>query len=164
VQKHDGSVIPALNGQNEAVAGKDIEAWEILGHYAGKRFHEETAEQGAQAIGAGLLVANAYSYAIGSDQFISGLREGNATTCINCFTTYLEEEDKKTLPEQNVLFVEYTNDEGIIIPFVIAIKPITQGDRLWLDYGQEYWDATRTVIDVDETDSTGSLSDLTDIL
>ncbi|USE34837.1 hypothetical protein [Endozoicomonas sp. SCSIO W0465] len=48
VQKHDGSIFSELKGQEEVVARRDISQWELLGHYAGKQYHDNTYQQGAR--------------------------------------------------------------------------------------------------------------------
>ena len=86
INKNDGSVFPGLKGQNEVIAAKNIQQWEILGHYAGERLSDNTYVQGARAAGASLRKIDSYSYGL-KNEFISGFRRGNITTCINSCTT-----------------------------------------------------------------------------
>ena len=64
INKNDGSVFPGLKGQNEVIAAKNIQQWEILGHYAGERLSDNTYVQGARAAGASLRKIDSYSYGL----------------------------------------------------------------------------------------------------
>ena len=151
INKNDGSVFPGLKGQNEVIAAKNIQQWEILGHYAGERLSDNTYVQGARAVGASLRKIDSYSYGLSSrssNEFISGFRQGNITTCINSCTTY--DGTDRCLPEKNVSFIDhYHKEDNVTIPFVIALKPIKAGDVIWIDYGKEYWDIMNSPIEVD---------------
>ena len=147
INKNDGSVFPELKGQNEVIAAKNIQQWEILGHYAGERLSDNTYVQGARAAGASLRKIDSYSYGL-KNEFISGFRQGNVTTCINSCTTY--DGTDRSLPEKNVSFIDhYHKEDNVTIPFVIALKPIKAGDVIWIDYGKEYWDIMNSSIEVD---------------
>ena len=147
INKNDGSVFPGLKGQNEVIAAKNIQQWEVLGHYAGERLSDNTYVQGARAVGASLQKIDSYSYGL-KNEFISGFRQGNITTCINSCTTY--DGTDRSLPEKNASFIDhYHKEDNVTIPFVIALKPIKAGDVIWTDYGKEYWDVMNSSIEVD---------------
>ena len=151
VQKHDGSVFPALTNKNEVIAAKKIYKWEILGHYAGKRFFEKIYDKGAHALGGLLINIDSYSYGC-EKMFISGFREGNITIYINACTTYASGDESVSLPKRNVSFINH-KENGVTIPFVIAMDDIEPGESLWLDYGKQYWQVMNTPINVDEEDN-----------
>ena len=52
------------------------------------------------------------------------------------------------LPEENVSFLRYRDNQGKWIVFVIALKDIKANDQLWTDYGKEYWAATIAPIEI----------------
>ncbi|MET4694244.1 SET domain-containing protein-lysine N-methyltransferase [Endozoicomonas lisbonensis] len=152
LSRNDGLLFPKLKGQNEVVAAKDIQQWEVLGHYAGKRLSESTYEKGARAVGALLQKIDTYSYDSGANQLISGFREGNITTCINSCTTY--DESDTCLPEKNVSFINhYHKEDKVNIPFLIALKPIKAGDVIWIDYGEAYWVIMNRSIEVESEEN-----------
>ena len=139
VQKHDGSIFSELKNQDEVIATRDLAQWEILGHYAGKHFTEVSYHGGANSMGAALTNIDRYSFSTTPGEFISGFRSGNVTTLINACKTYSEIEKDRSLPEQNVSFIRHTGAQGEWIVFIIALKEIKAGERLWTDYGKDYW-------------------------
>ncbi|USE34806.1 SET domain-containing protein-lysine N-methyltransferase [Endozoicomonas sp. SCSIO W0465] len=151
VQKHDGSIFSELKGQEEVVASRDISQWELLGHYAGKQYHDNTYQQGARVMGAALANIDSYSFAPAHGVFISGYRQGNITSLINAFSTYSDKE--KNSPEQNVSFLRHRNQQGQWMVFIIAIKPIPANESLWIDYGEQYWQAARAPIAISDDNS-----------
>ncbi|USE34827.1 SET domain-containing protein-lysine N-methyltransferase [Endozoicomonas sp. SCSIO W0465] len=151
VQKHDGSIFSELKGQEEVVARRDISQWELLGHYAGKQYHDNTYQQGARVMSAALANIDRYSFAPVHGVFISGYRQGNITSLINAFSTYSDKE--KNSPEQNVSFLRHRNQQGQWMVFIIAIKPIPANESLWIDYGEQYWQAAREPIAISDDNS-----------
>ncbi|USE35562.1 hypothetical protein [Endozoicomonas sp. SCSIO W0465] len=147
-QKHDGSIFSELKGQEEVIARRDISQWELLGHYAGKQYHNNTYQQGARVMGATLANIDRYSFTPANDVFISAYREGNITSLINAYSTYASKE--KNPPEQNVSFLRHRNQQGQWVVFIIAIKPIPANEILWIDYGEQYWQAARKPIEISD--------------
>ena len=152
VQKHDGSIFSELKDQDEVIANRDLVQWEILGHYAGKHYTEASYHDGADSMGATLTNIDRYSFATTSGQFISGFRSGNVTTLINACKTYSESEKDRSLPEENVSFMRHTGEQGEWIVFIIALKDIKAGERLWTDYGKDYWEFLGSTIEVSDSD------------
>ena len=146
VQIHDGSVIAELKGQREVVACRSIRQWEILGHYAGKIYSEESYREGANTMNTTLGNIDRYSVEVTEGNLISGFRCGNITSLINANTNYDRRSEKDKRPEQNVTFLRHQNEQGVWLAFIIAIRPIAAGQRLWLDYGKPYWDGIREPI------------------
>ncbi|USE34815.1 hypothetical protein [Endozoicomonas sp. SCSIO W0465] len=70
---------------------------------------------------------------------------------INAFSTYSDKE--KNSPEQNVSFLRHRNQQGQWMVFIIAIKPIPANESLWIDYGEQYWQAARTPIAISDDNS-----------
>ena len=156
VQIHDGSIIAELKGQREVVACRSIRQWEILGHYAGKIYSEESYRQGAKTMNTTLGNIDRYSVEVTEGNLISGFRCGNITSLINANTDYDRRagKDKRPVPEQNVTFLRHQNEQGVWLAFIIANRPIEVGQRLWLDYGKPYWDGIRAPIWIsDKSDS-----------
>ncbi|WP_371924900.1 SET domain-containing protein-lysine N-methyltransferase [Endozoicomonas sp. SCSIO W0465] len=151
VQKHDGSIFSELKGQEEVVASRDILQWELLGHYAGKQYHDNTYQQRARVMGAALANIDSYSFAPAHGVFISAYRQGNITSLINAFSTYSDKE--KNSPEQNVSFLRHRNQQGQWMVFIIAIKSIPANEILWIDYGEQYWQAARAPIAISDDNS-----------
>ena len=148
VQIHDGSIIAELKGQREVVACRSIGQWEILGHYAGKIYSEESYRQGVKTMNTTLGNIDRYSVEVTEGNLISGFRCGNITSLINANTNYDRRagKDKRPVPEQNVTFLRHLNEQGVWLAFIIANRPIAAGQRLWLDYGKPYWDGIREPI------------------
>ena len=103
-------------------------------------------------MGATLTNIDRYSFSTTSGQFISGFRSGNVTTLINACQTYSETEKDRSLPEQNVSFIRHTGEQGEWIVFIIALKEIKAGERLWTDYGKHYWECMGSTIEINDSD------------
>ena len=151
VQMHDGSVFSELKDQYEVIANRDLAQWEILGHYAGKHHTDNSYNEGANSMGAALANIDRYSVSTTPGEFISGFRSGNITTLINACKTYSTSEKDRSLPEQNVSFIRHTGEQGEWIVFIIALKEIKAGMRLWTDYGKHYWESMGRTIEISDS-------------
>ncbi|WP_419832277.1 hypothetical protein [Endozoicomonas atrinae] len=152
VQKHDGSIFSELKDQDEVIANRDLAQWEILGHYAGKHYTDDSYSNGANSMGTILTNIDRYSFNTTQGQFISGFRSGNVTTLINACKTYSESENGRNLPEQNVSYMRHTDEQGKWIVFIIALKDIKAGVRLWTDYGKQYWESMGSTIEISDNE------------
>ncbi|USE33821.1 SET domain-containing protein [Endozoicomonas sp. SCSIO W0465] len=137
VQKHEGSFFSELKDHKEVVASRDILQWELLGHYAGKQYHDNTYQQGACVMGPAFVNIERFnSFAPTPGIFISTYRQqGNITSLINAYSTHTIK--GKNSPEQNVSFLRHRNQQGQWMVFIIAIKPIPANESLWIDYGEQ---------------------------
>ncbi|MGI9273637.1 MAG: hypothetical protein ACR2PT_02090, partial [Endozoicomonas sp.] len=169
-----GEVFPLLHGANEVRAAKDIQPFELLGHYAGELHDDETLEAlmdkygqdkvSEYSMGVTLRVTE-YST---EDYVISGYPESNLSSLINASNTYATElQDKgipvsftsqKTVPA-NVNAVSATKGEEIYV-FMFSTERIPKGEVLWFDYGIEFWKRLNESRVVGESDSEGEHEEL----
>ncbi|MCK5892904.1 MAG: hypothetical protein KAG53_00550 [Endozoicomonadaceae bacterium] len=150
-QKHDGSIVSALKNQNEIVAARGLTKFEIIGHYAGQIYTEDTYTNDISSMGATRNTIDNFSVSLGDKTFISGFRFGNVTSLINACKTYSASENNMDLPKENVSFLQHYDNYGRDIVFIIALKHIKTHDRLWVDYGKEYWNARSYVKEIIDT-------------
>ena len=144
-QTYRGTEFPGLCGQLEVRAGKDIKAFEILGHYAGEINAESSLTKLKEIHGS--TAVSEYLVEARQGYSVSALKHGNVCSLINANQLHVDKLDPqnpvvKTLdttvvPANTALMpVSY---QGKIITFVISIAPIPKGQSLWLDYGADYW-------------------------
>ncbi len=152
---HNGSIVPQLKGQKEVVARRPIKQWELLGHYAGIHYSEQSYREGIKVLKSTRSNIDRYSIEVAQNHLISGFRAGNITSLINAYTDYQPDESRTTRNKrhqlvENVSFLRHSTGQGKHIVFVIAILPIKAGCQLWLDYGEEYWQGIREPIQVSD--------------
>ena len=151
-QKSNGLIITALKGQDEVIAARSIKQYELLGHYAGMTRSKTSYDKGAEAMDFSLTNIDRYSYNVSSKQIISGFRQGNITSLINSYTNYGANEKDSFVPEQNVTFLRHLDKKHQWIVFVLAIKDIDKDAQLWIEYGENYWNAFDEPIVLDNDD------------
>ena len=151
-QKSNGLIITALKGQDEVIAARSIKQYELLGHYAGMTRSKTSYDKGAEAMDFSLINIDRYSYNVSSKQIISGFRQGNVTSLINSYTNYGANEKDSFVPEQNVTFLRHLDKKHQWIVFVLATKDIDKDAQLWIEYGENYWNAFKEPIVLDNDD------------
>lgn len=110
-----------LGGGLQAV--RDIDAFEVLGAYAGRLASEAELDRERERSGSNVDI---YLFGTASDDLmVSGYQHGNALGVIN----------EGERPEQNnVGFIRL----GQHVNFYVALRPIAAGDSMFADYGAAY--------------------------
>ena len=147
-QKSNGSIFPALKGQDEVIAARDMPAFELLGHYAGEYHSEDTLPDLIDQYG--LESISAYQLTMSNNCTLSGFGCGNICSLINAPNTSTSP-PKRHRKKQSVDDVPSTpaieaNVAPIRVSFMgkecalmVLLKPVKKGDILWYDYGWKYW-------------------------
>ena len=157
---YHGSDFPALAGQSEVRSARDIEQFEVLGHYAGVVHNEQTMSVLQEQFGD--ITVSKYLAFTRHKLCISGFQKGNILSLINAnhvyrssldpqHPDYSEEETSKNVNENVVLLpVSY---EGQVYTFAVSVREIKQGQSLWLDYGEKYWQGQFPFIDLTDCEA-----------
>ncbi len=140
-----GNEFPALQGQQEVKANRDIRPFEILGHYAGEINTEKTLAALKKKHGISDVVEYLVDARLG--YCISALEYGNVCSLINANQLHVDKLNpenpiaqslNKTVVPANTALMPISHN-GNVITFVISITEIPKGHSVWLDYGPDYW-------------------------
>ena len=143
VSQHDGTIYPALEGQDQLSAKRNLQAGELLGQYVGTLMSNDELEQsGASQTVADLI--DDYSVQLPNKLTLNGL-VSNQMHCINdgSLPDITGRKDKSRENAELVVVhrpVE-TGDRSVRMPYVyvFANRAIKKGDTVWISYGEHYW-------------------------
>ena len=138
-RKSDGAIFPALKGQSEVIAGCDLKAFELLGHYAGEIHNGDTLPDLIDS--AGLVNVSSYQMSLSNNCTLSAFGCGNVCSLINAPNTTSAPKRKgqaNLTVEANVapIRVLYKGQECALM---VTLKPVKCREILWYDYGPKYW-------------------------
>ncbi len=153
-RKSDGAIFPALKDQSEVIAGCNLKAFELLGHYAGEIHNEDTLPDLIDS--AGLVNISSYQMSLSNNCTLSAFGCGNVCSLINAPNTATSAPKGKSqarpAAEANVapIRVSYKGQECALM---VTLKPVKRGETLWYDYGPKYWHQLQVIKSLESSET-----------